>query len=110
VPGNFAQAKWLRTVDLRLNWPFHIGERARLEPSVAIFNVFNIANFGGAGRQLNGVLDGAPGSSLNSASSPGACGNSTAFCTSRLDRILPGSGSYGLGAPRQIELGVKITF
>ena len=110
VPGNFAQAKWLRTVDLRLNWPFHIGERARLEPSVAIFNVFNIANFGGAGRQLNGVLDGAPGSSLNSASSAGTCGNSTAFCTSRLDRILPGSGNYGLGAPRQIELGVKITF
>jgi hypothetical protein len=110
LPGNDAQAKWLRTVDLRLTWPFRIGERVRLEPSVAAFNVFNIANFGGAGGQLNGVLDGSPGSSLNSASSPGTCGNSTAFCTSRLDRILPGSGSYGLGAPRQIEFGVKITF
>ncbi len=110
VPGDTAQAKWLRTVDMRLSWPFRIGERVRLEPNVAAFNVFNQANFGGAGRQLNGVLDGSPGSSLNSASTAGTCGNSTAFCTSRLDRIVPGSGTYGLGSPRQIEFGVRITF
>ena len=41
----------------------------KLEPSVSVFNVFNWANFGGAGNQLSGVLDGAPGSSLNNASS-----------------------------------------
>jgi len=110
VPGNTAQAKWLRTVDLRLSWPFHVGERVRLEPNVAAFNVFNFANFGGAGRQLSGVLDGSPGSSLNGASTAGTCGNSNAFCTSRLDRIMPGSGTYGLGAPRQLEFGVRITF
>jgi carboxypeptidase family protein len=110
VPGHVAQATWLKTIDMRLRWPFHVGERVRIEPNVAAFNVFNFANFGGAGRQLNGVLDGSPGSSLNSASSPGACGNSNAFCTSRLDRILPGSGTYGLGAPRQVEFGVKIIF
>ncbi len=110
VPGHSAQATWLKTIDLRLSWPFRVGERVRLEPNVAAFNVFNFANFGGAGRQLNGVLDGSPGSSLNNASSPGTCGNSNAFCTSRLDRILPGSGTYGLGAPRQMEFGLKIIF
>lgn len=110
VPGHSASATWLRTIDVRLSWPFRVGERVRLEPNVAAFNVFNFANFGGAGRQLNGVLDGAPGSSLNNASSPGTCGNSVAFCTSRLDRVLPGSGTYGLGAPRQIEFGVRIIF
>lgn len=110
VPGDTAQAKWLRTVDLRLSWPFHVGERVRVEPNVAAFNVFNFANFGGAGNQLSGVLDGSPGSSLNGASTAGTCGNSIALCTSRLDRILPGSGAYGLGAPRQVEFGVKITF
>ena len=110
VPGNSAQSKWLRTVDLRLSWPFRVGERVRLEPNVAAFNVFNLANFGGAGRQLSGVLDGSPGSSLNNASSAGTCGNSNAFCTSRLDRIMPGSGTYGLGAPRQLEFGVRVTF
>ncbi|MFY9560319.1 MAG: carboxypeptidase regulatory-like domain-containing protein [Terriglobales bacterium] len=110
LPGHNAQATWLKTIDLRLSWPFRVGERVRLEPNVAAFNVFNFANFGGAGRQLNGVLDGSPGSSLNNASSPGTCGNAVAFCTSRLDRVLPGSGTYGLGAPRQLEFGVKIIF
>ena len=27
-----------------------------IEPSVSLFNVFNFANFGGAGNQLSGVL------------------------------------------------------
>jgi Carboxypeptidase regulatory-like domain len=110
VPGHSAQTTWLKTIDLRFSWPFRIGERFRFEPNVAAFNVFNFANFGGAGRQLNGVLDGSPGSSLNNASSPGICGSSTAFCTSRLDRVLPGSGTYGLGSPRQLEFGVRIVF
>ena len=110
LPGHSAEATWLKTVDLRLFWPLHIGERMLVEPNVSLFNVFNFANFGGAGGQLSGVLNGAPGSSLNNASSAGFCGNSTAFCTSRLDRILPGSGTYANGAPRQMEFGVRITF
>jgi hypothetical protein len=110
VPGHYAQATWLKAIDLRLAWPFQIGERVRLEPNASVFNVFNFANFGGAGNQLNGVLNGAPGSSLNNASSAGFCGNSTAFCTSRQDRVLAGSGTYANGAPRQMEFGVRITF
>jgi hypothetical protein len=82
----------------------------RLEPSLAVFNVFNWANFGGAGNQLSGVMDGAPGSSLNNSSSAGYCGNSTGYCTSRLDRILPGSGTYANGSPRQLEFGLRVTF
>jgi Carboxypeptidase regulatory-like domain len=109
-PGHFAEATWLKTVDLRLNWPFHVGERAVLEPTISLFNVFNFANFGGAGNQLSGVLNAAPGSSFNNVSSAGFCGNSTAFCSSRLDRVLAGSGTYSNGAPRQVEFGVRITF
>jgi Carboxypeptidase regulatory-like domain len=110
LPPHSAEATWLKTMDLRLGRPFQVGERVKLEPSVSVFNVFNWANFGGAGNQLNGVLNGAPGSSLNNASSPGFCGNSSAFCTSRLDRVLPGSGTYANGAPRQMEFSVRITF
>jgi hypothetical protein len=110
LPGHFAEATWLKTIDLRLSWPFRIGERVKLEPNASLFNVFNFANFGGAGNQLSGVLNGAPGSSLNNASSAGFCGNSTTFCTSRLDRVLAGSGTYANGAPRQMEFGVRITF
>ena len=110
LPGHYAQATWLKTIDLRLAWPFHIGERVRFEPNVSVFNVFNFANFGGAGNQLSGVLNGAPGTSLNNASSAGFCGNSTTFCTSRQDRALAGSGTYANGAPRQMEFGVRVTF
>jgi hypothetical protein len=110
LPGHSAEATWLKTIDLRLSWPFRIGERVKLEPSASLFNVFNFANFGGAGNQLSGVLNGAPGSSLNNASSAGFCGNSTTFCTSRLDRVLAGSGTYANWAPRQMEFGVRITF
>ncbi|HEX9111093.1 MAG TPA: TonB-dependent receptor [Terriglobales bacterium] len=105
-----AAPTWLKTLDLHLSWPFHVGERFKIEPNVSAFNIFNQANFGGAGRQLSGVLDGSPGTSLNNANVAGNCGGSAAFCTSRLDRITPGSGTYGTGAPRQVEFGVRITF
>ena len=110
LPGHYAQATWLKTMDLRLSRPFQVNERVRVEPNLAIFNVFNWANFGGPGRQLNGILDGAPGTSLNNASSAGYCGNSTSVCTSRADRILPGSGAYSNAAPRQMEFGLRVTF
>jgi len=110
LPGHYAEATWLKTIDLRLSWPLRVGERVKLEPNFSVFNVFNFANFGGAGNQLSGVLNGAPGTSLNNASSAGFCGSSTTFCTSRLDRVLAGSGTYANGAPRQMEFGVRITF
>lgn len=105
-----ATPTWLKTIDLRFSWPIHIGERIVLEPHASAFNVFNLANFGGPGRQLSGVLDGSPGTSINNATAAGVCGNVTAFCTSRLDRITVGSGTYGIGAPRQIDFGVRVTF
>jgi len=110
LPANAATEPWLKTVDLRLTWPVKVGERVSIEPNVAAFNVFNFANYGGAGRLLSGVLSGSPGSSLNNSSSAGRCGDVPALCTSRLDRILAGSGTYGLGAPRQIEFGFRVVF
>ncbi len=110
VPGRAAEENWLKTIDLRLSWPFAVGERFKIEPTFSVFNVFNLANFGGPGGQLNGILDGSPGTSLNNSTSPGVCGNSTAFCTSRLDRVQPGSGTYANGAPRQMEFGFRVTF
>ncbi len=110
LAGQWANASWFKTVDLRLSWPFALGEHAKIEPTFAVFNVFNLANYGGPTTQLNGVLDGAPGTSLNNSSSAGVCGSSTSYCTSRLDRVLPGSGTYANGAPRQLEFGVRLSF
>ena len=110
LPGRAAQQTWLKTIDLRLSWPFTVAERYKIEPNFSAFNIFNLANYGGPGAQLSGVLDGAPGTSLNNSTTPGYCGNSTTLCTSRLDRVLPGSGVFANGAPRQLEFGVRITF
>lgn len=110
VPGRAAEANWLKTIDLRLNWPFTVSEHVKVEPNFSVFNVFNLANYGGPGAQLSGILDGAPGTSLNNSTSPGVCGNASSYCTSRLDRVQPGSGVYSTGAPRQMEFGVRITF
>ena len=110
VPGHSAEANWFKTIDLRLNWPFSVGERFKIEPNFSAFNVFNLANYGGPGNQLSGILDAAPGTSINNSTTPGVCGSTAAFCTSRLDRVLPGSGVYANGAPRQLEFGVRITF
>ena len=109
LPGHPAQATWLKTIDLRLSRPIHVSDRVTVEPTAAAFNVFNFANFGAPGRQLSGILNGAPGSSLNNSSSPAFCGGS-GLCTARLDRIVAGSGTYGNGAPRQLEFGVKVVF
>jgi hypothetical protein len=110
VPAHAAQATWLKTIDLRLSWPLRINERVRIEPNASIYNLLNFANFGAPGRQLSGVLDGSPGSSLNYASNGGTCNSNYALCSARLDRVLPGSGVYSLGAPRQFDFGVKIIF
>jgi len=110
LPANAATSPWLKTIDLKLSWPVRVGERVSIEPNVAALNVFNFANFSGPGRLLGGILNGAPGSSLNNSSSPGVCGDVPALCASRLDRILPGSGTYGLGSPRQLEFGVRVVF
>ena len=110
LPGHYAEQTWLKTMDIRFTRPFQVGERISVEPNVSVFNVFNWANFGGPGSQLSGVLNGAPGTSLNNASSAGYCGASTPLCSSRLDRVLPGSGTFANGAPRQMEFGVRVIF
>ena len=89
---------WLRTVDLRLSYPRKIGEYFTIEPSVALFNSFNFANFDLPGNTLNGNLGGT-GASLNSAT---VKNGST--------RVLPGSGVFNLGSPRVVEWGMKLTF
>ncbi|HSZ63099.1 MAG TPA: carboxypeptidase-like regulatory domain-containing protein [Terriglobales bacterium] len=110
IPGRAAQATWLKTMDLRLSRPLQVTERVVLEPNISVFNIFNWANFGGPGGQLNGILDGAPGTSLNNATSGGYCGPSNNLCTQRLDRVLPGSGTFSYGAPRQLEFGLRVNF
>lgn len=83
--------------DLQLSYryrPTRRSERFTVEPWIGIYNLFNVANYGG----LSGVLDGSAGS-VN--------GTTQAL---RVNRITLGTGLYGFGAPRMMEWGLKISF
>jgi Carboxypeptidase regulatory-like domain len=97
-PGNVGLG-WLRSFDLTFSWPLRLGDRFVIEPAVSAFNIFNFANFDGPGNRLGGVLNGAPGEA-----------NGTTSANRLANRVAPGSGVFSLGTPRQLELGLRITF
>ena len=89
---------WLRSLDLRVAWRHTFKERFVVEPSVAFYNVLNFANFNLPPNTLSGVLDGSQGSL-----------NGTTY-NQNITRVGNGTGVYGVGAPRQIEFGLRFTF
>jgi Carboxypeptidase regulatory-like domain len=99
APVGNASPAWLRTFDLSLSRPFRLGDRFVVEPNVSAFNILNFANFDGPANRLTGILNGTIGSV-----------NGTSFLDRSANRIAPGSGVFSLGAPRQIQFGVKLTF
>ena len=70
-----------------------------MQPSVAFYNLFNFANFDLPGMALNGPLTGAAEQI-----------NGTTRAGHEVDRVGVGTGVYALGAPRQIEFGLRLTF
>lgn len=97
-PGSVGLA-WMKTLDVTLARPFRMGDRVVVEPSLSAFNVLNFANFDGPGNRLAGVLNGSIGSV-----------NGTSATDRITNRIAPGSGLFTLGAPRQIQFGIRFTF
>jgi hypothetical protein len=100
MPTTVQGLGWMRTVDFRLSYPRKFGENFTIEPSVSIFNAFNMSNYDAPGLTLSGILDGG----ANALNSP------TAKADHLNTRVLPGSGVFDLGAPRVIEFGLKLTF
>ncbi len=106
VPAN-SEPAWLKTVDVRLSWPYVFKERFTIEPSVSAFNVFNSANFDSSMNPSGGILQ--PATTFPTSGSSGlGCGTATS-CQSA-NRIGSGSGVFSLGSARQIEFGVRLTF
>jgi hypothetical protein len=91
---------WLKTIDLSLAYPRKFGEHFTIEPSIPVFNAFNISNFDGSAKNsLNGFLN----------TGAGAVNDSTQADHNRF-RTLPGTGVFNLGSPRVIEFGMKLKF
>ncbi len=106
------------TFDVRLGWVIHpnkmfhrMPEGVTVEPQIQFFNLFNRQNFDSPSQPLSGILSGSPGS-LNgtTAHDQAGCPADTTKCTGRTNLTSLGSGVFALGAPRQMEWGIKVSF
>jgi hypothetical protein len=90
-----------------VNWVYKVPVKdhpIELQPGVSFFNVANLANFDAPKNTLSGVLSlaGTPATAGTVNGTPGRQPNSL--------RIGLGSGVFGLGSPRVLEFGLKISF
>jgi hypothetical protein len=102
APNGEVGLGWLRAFDFKLSWIGKVtaGDHViEIEPSAALFNIFNFANFDLPPNVLSGLLTGTAGSI-----------NGTTYADRVSNRVGIGTGVYGLGAPRVAEFGLRIGF
>jgi len=109
APVNQVNNPWLRTFDSSLAYPIKLrwmGERASLEPSISVYNLFNFSYFGG----LSGVLESTASLGQSAAGTSSLAANTTMGPDREALRVADGSGTYEQGAPRSMEFSLKLNF
>ena len=96
IPGQ-VEFTWLKSVDLSLSWSHKFFERLTVEPKVGFYNVFNFANFNLPPGVLNGYINSGAGSITDTNKANNL-------------RVGQGTGVFGLGSPRVLEFGMRMTF
>ena len=94
----------LFTADLGLTYIAKIRENVTLQPSITFYNVTNSQNFDQGASLLSGTLQ-----PVNAPAGTTGYANDTTY-GQRTTHVTLGSGLYGLGGPRVIEFGLKLTF
>ena len=99
APADQVNFSWLKDVDMNLRWRYKLSERFTIEPSIAVYNLFNFRNFNQVSSLMSGVLDGS-----------GTAINGTGNLENQVFRVGNGTGVYSLGSARQLEFGLKLDF
>jgi hypothetical protein len=92
---------WVKATDFRISWKHTFNERYTIEPNVGIYNIFNFANYNLPPGTMSGWLNEGAGS-INSIQK--GTGEELPYRTGA------GTGVFGLGAPRAMEWGLKLSF
>jgi hypothetical protein len=105
APTNQLTFPWVKAFDFKLDWVHTFHDRFTVTPSVGFYNIFNFSNFNLPPGAMTGWLN-AGGNSINS--TPKALVGTS--YPSDTFRVGAGTGVFGLGSPRTMEFGLKVTF
>jgi hypothetical protein len=104
APGSGFANTLLRTFDVNASYPIHwsrLPEAVSLEPSVSIYNVFNMANYGGPTSTTIATAADVADGNVNG-SNDGSVYNQ--------NRVSRRTGTFDQGAPRATEFQLKLNF
>jgi hypothetical protein len=109
APPDAQNFPWVRSLDFKAAWPIKVkvwDQTLIVEPSASIFNVFNFSNsFLPGNLPSASLLPGGPNGTLAPNVVGGVIGSYVTPYRASMQ-----SGTNALGAPRQIEFGLRISF